>query len=310
METKASYITVGIFVLSFVLATVLFAMWVSRVDFSRDAALYHIYFEGSVTGLRVNERVYFHGLPIGTVREISVDPQRIENVKVLVNIQKPYLIREDARAFVEAQGLTGYTYIQIEGSSDDKPLLKAKTGDKYPVISSRQSSMETLLNAVPDIINKIDILVTRFNSLFNEDNQKNITIALDNLAVISNRLAKGTNSLDILIGETRTSLSSFKEAMDTLNTQVDSVGGELDLTLKRLRKSSMSFDRAALQIEKIIGENRDAIKDFTSMGMPEFTRFLSEARETVNQMTRVIKDFGRSPGNFLHKNSQEGYQIN
>ena len=58
METRANYTMVGAFVIFFLVAIVTFILWVARIDFSRNAIEYDIYFSGSVTGLKEGGQFY------------------------------------------------------------------------------------------------------------------------------------------------------------------------------------------------------------------------------------------------------------
>ena len=51
METKASYILVGSFVLALCLAAAGFILWIAKFQFDQEFARYDIFYEGSVTGL-------------------------------------------------------------------------------------------------------------------------------------------------------------------------------------------------------------------------------------------------------------------
>ncbi|MBT5540413.1 MAG: MCE family protein, partial [Alphaproteobacteria bacterium] len=52
METKASYMAVGGFLLAFILAAALFLLWLGRVELVNKQAFYNIYFKETVTGLK------------------------------------------------------------------------------------------------------------------------------------------------------------------------------------------------------------------------------------------------------------------
>ncbi|MCP4923366.1 MAG: MCE family protein, partial [bacterium] len=124
-------------------------MWLHRLDINPSSPLYDIYFRGSVGGLRDNEKVLFQGVPIGHVHSVKINPDEPEYIRVSIAINIPKLIREDTAASLETQGFTGLAYIQLDGSNRNSPLLKAKEGQKHPVIKSTPSRIQKVVNAAP-----------------------------------------------------------------------------------------------------------------------------------------------------------------
>lgn len=270
METRAHYIVVGSFVIAMLAALVVFVLWMSKLDLGHKVKIYDIYFEGSVTGLRINEDVRYHGIPIGNVKQIKVDKKNIHRVRVQVSIKDPFLIRENTIASIEAQGLTGYTYIQIQGGAEASPLLKAKEGERYPVIPSQPSGIEVLFSKMPMILANISQLSENLNALLNQDNRGHVQGILQNAHKISGRLAEGRSSLEVTLHE---------------------------------------FQATLRDIRLLITRNQGAIEGFTSAGLSEFARLTSETRDMVNSIKQIAEGFNDSAGAFLHRSSQQGYKL-
>ena len=270
METRAHYIRVGSFVIAMLGALIVFVLWMSKLDLGNKFKIYDIYFEGSVTGLRINEDVRYHGIPIGNVKQIKVDKKNINRVRVQVSIKDPTLIRENTMASIEAQGLTGFTYIQIQGGTETSPLLKAKEGEHHPVIPSQPSKIEMLFNNIPMILANVSQLSENLNALLNQDNRAHVQGILENMHKVSGRLAEGRSSLD----------TTFQEFQNTLR-----------------------------DIRSLITQNQGAIEGFTTAGLSDFVRLTSETREMVNSIKQIADGLNYSTGAFLHRSPQKGYKI-
>lgn len=270
METQAHYIKVGSFVIAMLGALIIFILWMSKLDLGNKFKIYDIYFEGSVTGLRINEDVRYHGIPIGNVKQIKVDKKNINRVRVQVSIKDPMLIRENTIASIEAQGLTGYTYIQIQGGTEESPLLKAKEGENYPVIPSQPSKIEMLFNNMPMILSNVSQLSENLNALLNQENRTYVHGILENVHKVSGRLAEGRTSLD----------ATLQEFQETLR-----------------------------DIRSLIQQNQGAIEGFTTAGLSEFARLTLETREMVASIKQIADGFNASAGAFLHRSPQKGYKI-
>jgi len=73
------------------------------------------YFTGDVTGLGVGSAVRYRGVPVGTVRDIRLDPTNVEQVQVLMDVSADAPIKEDTIAQLALQGITGVAFIQLTG---------------------------------------------------------------------------------------------------------------------------------------------------------------------------------------------------
>src|SRR3546814_16833944 len=82
METRAHHLLIGSFMLAFLVAIVLFVLWLAKSQVDRDVAHYNIYFHGSVAGLGVGGDVRFTGIKVGTVSQISIARQHTSQVRV------------------------------------------------------------------------------------------------------------------------------------------------------------------------------------------------------------------------------------
>ena len=58
----------------------------------------------------------------------------------------------------------------------------------------------------------------------------------------------------------------------------------------------------------MIGENRDAIRDFTSTGAYELTQLFSELRFLVTALSRVTEQIERDPARFLFGDRGSGFE--
>ncbi|MBL4790248.1 MAG: MCE family protein, partial [Kordiimonadaceae bacterium] len=94
METRASHVLVGSFVLAFLAGILGFGVWIANVDLRAEYRDYDIYFDGTVSGLYKRSIVYYSGIPVGDVRDITLDPNDTQKVKVWVRLKADIPVTE------------------------------------------------------------------------------------------------------------------------------------------------------------------------------------------------------------------------
>lgn len=277
METKPNSFLVGIVVLMILVAGSIFVIWLSRLEIGISHNLYRIEFDGSVTGLRENEDVLYKGIAIGKVKKIRVFRDDVDRIKVIVDISRPDIIRESSVATIEARGITGYTFIQIQGSESSSPILEPKEGQKYPTIKSEKSSIETLFTKGPKLIENLTNVAEQLKAFFSDDFIKDTHGTIENLRSISKDLSNGTNSLDTILSE--------------------------------FRKSMAGFTSATSRFEVILNENQPALSTFMQAGLPAITQMSQKIDGAADQLSDLLKMIQRSPRDLLLKTPNKGYKI-
>lgn len=295
METRAGYLIVGTFVLFSFFGILGFFFWLAKSDLDYKVNLYSIYFKGSVTGLTVGGPVNYLGVPVGTVKEIQLDTENPDRVHLVVAIKDSILIKEDAYASLELQGLTGYKTVQIYGGSKDSPLLERKKGQKYPVIVSRYSGVEELMTTLPRMINKFTNLIDRFNATFNEQNRERFSNTLKNVEVLSERLAETSAPL--------------KELVENANMTVKNFDKELKDVSLYAQNSFEKIDSVTKNINTFLEDNKVALDTMTQVGSYELVQTLNDTREMVNSANRLFEKLDNNPRSLIFNSPRKGVSV-
>lgn len=292
METRARYMLVGIFVLLSLGGILGFFLWLAKKDSDYNVNYYTTYFPGSVTGLSVGGPVNFLGVPVGTIKNIKLNPRNLEVVDITIAITNTIPIKEDAYASLELQGLTGYKFVQIYGGSSTSPLLKKKPGQQYPVIPARYSGVEEIMTLLPRMMGKLTNLVDRVNTIFSEENRDHFSETLKSVNTLSKHLADSSKPLSSLVKNTDTAVQTFER-------QINSFGTSTKITFQKV-------DKIADNISQYLEQNRASLNTLTQNGSFELLKTLASMNETLEKATRVLKKLEKGPREFFFEGDRPG----
>ncbi len=324
MENRASYIFVGAFVLIFVAATIGMAVWLAGVDFDEAPKQYTINFEGDVTGLSVGSPVRYRGVPVGSVSAIDIAPENVERVKVIIDVSRDTPIKTDTVAQLALQGITGVAFVQLTGGTHAAPVLAPDRKNKAPVIASRPSALQQLVNRLPEIVEKVDRISGSLVKLFDDKNIAALSSTLENIERASSMMGKESDQISSLLREGRAAVEAMKTAGQsisvlarTLDRETKPLSSDLSASLKEfrhtmttLRQGIGTLDRVAGDIASVVDNSKGPLQDFTNSGLYEFSTFFSEARILVDSMTRLVDRMERDPAQFFFGDSQRGLRLN
>ena len=158
METDKRYFIEGLFIIGLLVAMAIFFVWLTNSG-KRDDVLYRIHFAESVSGLALGDSVKFHGVDVGTVRRMELDPDDPRRVEVDVKLRKEAPVKTDTKASLVLKGLTGVVYVELNGGSPEAKMLADVTpANEIPEIRSEKSRLTTLLDQLPRVVEKFSAL--------------------------------------------------------------------------------------------------------------------------------------------------------
>lgn len=271
METRASYILVGAFVLAFLVATLAGVVWLAGVDLDDEQVAYDIFFEGSVSGLKPGNPVRYRGIPVGIVSDMRINPDNVEEVQVTIEVSKDTPIKQDATASLEFQGITGVAYVQIAGGSNDAPALTAGPGQRHPTIPSAPSQIQEVIDRAPELLNRFIGLVDQARGIMNERNRRNLEETLANLATFTGALAGSSDDIQATLAETAGTLAQVRRTTAEAETLIANFS-------KRSDGIADSLEETLANASRMTGEAADLIE---------------AARPVVDETGRTMKSVGR-----------------
>lgn len=319
METRASYALVGGFVLALTAALFLSIVWLAKISFERASTPYRIYFNGSVTGLVEGSPVRYRGVAVGRVQRIRIDPTNVERVEVTVEVPQETPVKTDAIASLEPMGLTGGVYVEIQGGSQDAPLLR-ENADGIPVIQSKPSSIASLLEQAPHLLQNLIGLSNNLAGFMTPENQKSFAAMLANLAAAAGSANGTARDASLLVNELRTSAKQLTAQTDVLlkeststvkviGTDGKKISGNLVLASDDARVLIRSLNQTSQQLRDMIGENREPIRDFTSTGLYDLAQLINDLRTLATNLSRVTTRIESDPSNFLFGGRKRGVEV-
>jgi|SRR5579871_6679914 len=310
METRASNIAVGAFVLVLIVGAIGFVFWVGRFAERVATVSYHSRFAGSVAGLDVGSNVLFGGIPIGHVTAIRVDPQETSLARVDFDVDASVPIKEDSRATLDMQGITGGVLVEITRGSDT-----SKRRDPDTEIPSGYSTIEQLLSGAPQLISKGNALLDRASAFLSPDNAQAVGQVLVNINKLTSMLAADSAKFDAALEEGTNALkqvsvmsAEFTKLASDLRTNTGKLSGEADNTLAQIRVMSQDFSRTAKSLNDVLNDNRSPIRDFTSTGLYELTQMITEVRLLAQTLNRISVQVERDPARFFFGDRQKGFE--
>jgi phospholipid/cholesterol/gamma-HCH transport system substrate-binding protein len=297
METRASYIAVGAFVIVVLTGLVIAALWFIRGQLNENTTRYETYFASVGSGLSAGSPVRVNGVQLGRVVEVGLDPDNPTRVRVTMDVSSNAPIRSDSVASLEIQSLAGTTAIEISAGTKDAPPIQIQPGQSYPVVWSRASNLSQVVDAVPNLVVKLTELLDRLQDLVNDKNRQSFADTLDNLSQLTAVAAAHREDLAHLLEDSATDAHALQQAIANLN----------DMT-KKLDQIADQTGTTVRNLNDTVQENRVPLKNFTQNGLQQFQQLAVDMRGLVAELSRTVNTLDRDPSRLIYGDRREGYR--
>ena len=290
METKANYVAVGAFVLICLAGLLIALLWLGGSQYTREFAYYRTSFSGSVTGLGDGTLVRYNGIQVGRVSKVEFDPNDPKRVIVTLQISPGVPIHSDSLASIASEGLTGGTYVEIDGGSQSAPVLARTMFGEYPVIRSRPSTLQQLEQSAPQLLAKINHIADRLNDVLSDSNRQAFSQTLGNLREVSANLAKHSSQVD-----------SILKNLDTASVGLNNALSDVHGLVGNAQQATQKVDKLAQDVDKLSGDID------TQVNGARFDQLAAQTREMVKSLTRLSDGLEREPTRLIYGDRRQGY---
>lgn len=202
-----------------------------------------------VGSLEISSPVKVKGFRIGNVYSIESSDENISEVIVAINVDQKVNIPVNSMAVINGS-LTGSTSLNINPGNATTYIKVGDTLRSEPsadLMSKLNSSVDPVLANIKQAVDSLKMVLSSFNSVFDEGNKANLKAVIANL---KNTSANLTELLDSKDG----SLAKTLKNAETFTTNLNKNNENLNATIENFKTTSKKFSELELK-ETINGLN-------------------------------------------------------
>jgi paraquat-inducible protein B len=327
--SKANPAVIGGFVIGAIALIVIGLLVFGGTNWFAKRNNYVAYFPGSVKGLQVGAPVDFRGVTIGRVTQIRVlfDPQAVTaRIPVIMELdpsqvemtgregatpqnESQRMIKGGLRAQLQSQSLlTGLLFVNLD-FRPNAPMRLVGGKEPYPEIPTIPSGFEQLQESAGDVAARMPPLLDQLNGLLTELNQGlnrtsgDFDSIVSDVAVIAKQVGQATPAL---VARTEAATEDLRRVAGTLDEILQSNRDAIGSMIDEWTATASAMRRTADQVEQMVAENRQGVRDFTQYGLYGYTGLAQDAQRLVDQFSRIAEQLDRDPAGFLFGDRTQG----
>jgi phospholipid/cholesterol/gamma-HCH transport system substrate-binding protein len=308
MVTKVNYVIVGAFVAVLGAAVLVVVLWLGKSDYRGVYDRYYAYMRESVAGLSVNSTVKYRGVEVGRVKDIVLNPENPEEVRLSLDILRATPIKTDTVAVLETQGLTGLATVNLNGGSRDAPTLEVAPGQEYPVIKTGSSLFFRLDMAISRLLSEQGLtkLLANVNTLsqnamavVDEENRAALKQILKDLSDITRTVADHSERVDKGLVSASQAAENVAKMTETVNKQIPTLLERVNKSAAALQTMTEELAHTGRAVRSAVQESRPDIEQFTRQTLSETGALVTELRALTGTLQRVARQLEQEPGSLV-----------
>ncbi len=304
MEPKVNYVLVGAFVVLLGASMLGVVMWLAKSDYRGAYERYYVYTQESVSGLSVNSTVKYRGVDVGRVKEIVLNPENPEEVRLTLDILGGTPIKTDTVAVLVTQGLTGLVTLNLNGGSRDAPSLTPEGGQEYPVIKSAPSLFGRLDMAISRLLSDQGVtrLLTNLTDLsqnatavLDEENRAAVKQMLKDLSEMTRTVAARNESLDRGVVNAAKAAENLAEMTDRLTKEMPALLARIGKSAAAVQTMTEELAKTSHSVGEVVRDSRPEIQQFTRQTLSDTGQLVGELRQLTSTLQQVARQLEQEP---------------
>jgi phospholipid/cholesterol/gamma-HCH transport system substrate-binding protein len=283
IKTRAQNIRLGIFItISLAILLGLVGFFTSREFFEKTDTYYVQFHDVSVGGLEVGSPVKYMGIKVGSITDITIDPENVQNIIITLELEPDTPIRKDARADINTLGITGLKTIEIRAGSNDAVTLEVGG-----YIQPGSSITEEITGKAEIIAQKAESVLNNLQKFTRPENLDKITILAEEMTDLTRRTKKTVNNIDSLVMENRSAIQLAIKDVTATSSNLKQTSVLMNETLQRINLLVTSDS-----VSEILINTREVSQSLKEAEIAKMVQNISEAANQADELLiRINRDF-------------------
>jgi len=301
--------SVGLFVTAAIAAFIFFVVWLTGRSGDEEMARYSLKFGRDVSGLAVGGPVKYMGMNVGSVIHMGLEQNRGVRVRVDIEILAQTPVNRGTYASLALQGITGVAVVNLASETGVHEPLPPGPQGQYPEIPVRDVGFVAVLSSAPEIMAKLDNLLTQAGELLGEENRNHVTGSLRNFEQLTSSLAGSSEALAELPQDLRATLADIQETVGELRATIGAVQPGVTETIANINRSSANLASLTERFEKMLSENEGAMERFLQEGLGEAPALLRQSRLALRDLEKLVTELQTDPSQLIHRPPDDTLEI-
>ena len=300
---------VGLFVSIAMASFIFFVIWLTGRTGAEEMKRYSLMFSKDISGLSVGGPVKYMGMNIGSVIAMKLERKNGMRIRVDIEILESTPVDHGTFASLALQGITGVAVVNLASDpGDHAPLIKPEDED-FQVIPVRIVGFSALMASAPEIMGKLDVLLTRAGEMLGEENNASVTGLLNNIEDLTLALAEERETIAEIPENLNETIIDIQATVIQLQDMLGQLQPGINSTIENANRSAENLASLTLRIDTMLREHEDDLGQFMEDGLGSVPALMNEAQNALRDLEKLVKELQDDPSQLVYRQSDNSVEI-
>ena len=286
-----------------------FVVWLTGRTGVEELSRYSLMFHKDVSGLAVGGPVKYMGMNIGSVITMNLDRNDGIRIRVDIDVLESTPIDSGTWASLALQGITGVAVVNLATEPGEHPPLETLPGNDYPVIPVRIVGFSALMASAPEIMGKLNSLLTQAGEILGEENQGAIAGTLENIENLTDSLAQERQTIAAIPGNLNQTISDMQTAIRQLQDMLSQMQPGIHSMIENANQTAENLASLTHRLDTILRDHEDDVGQFLEEGLAEVPALMSAAQEALRDMEKLIQELKYDSSQLIYRQADNSVEI-
>ena len=294
-------LSVGLFVVAALAIGGVLTVWFTGKLGDEPMARYQVLIDSDVSGLTLGGPVFFMGVQVGDVANLSIVPGNPARVRVVIRVRVGTPVDTATWATLAAQGITGVSVINLYHDAGEGVPLAPPPGEDLPVIPYRDTGFSALLSGAPRVLDKIDELLTNANALLGENNRQAVNAVLTDVERLTDALAAQEDRLATLPGALEETLTELRGVIGQVDVLLADAGPQASAAMVNVASATARLDRMTERLDGWLERHDEDMRALTADGLAQVPALMDDTRDALRELEKLLESLRQDPSRALYQ---------
>ncbi|MBT8047456.1 MAG: MCE family protein [Xanthomonadales bacterium] len=300
---------VGLFVSIAIASFVIFVVWLTGRTGTEEMKRYSLLFHKDISGLSVGGPVKYMGMNIGTVVAMQLEQRNGIRIRVDIDILESTPVDHGTFASLALQGITGVAVVNLASDPGDHAPLEKIAGEPYQIIPVRVVGFSALMASAPEIMGKLDHLLTKAGEILGEENQATVAGTLENIEGLTASLAEERETIAEIPGNLNTTITDIQATVLQLQEMISQLQPGIHTTVENINQSSRHLASLTSRVDGLLRDHQSDMSHFMQEGLAEAPALMMETRAALRSLEKLVMELQHDPSQLIYRPAVNSVEI-
>jgi phospholipid/cholesterol/gamma-HCH transport system substrate-binding protein len=300
---------VGLFVSVSLALLIFFVIWLTGRTGVEELKRFSLMFHKDVSGLSVGGPVKYMGMSIGSVVQMNLNKVDGIRVQVDIDVLESTPVDQGTFASLALQGITGVAVVNLATEPGKHLPLEIPAGMDYPVIPVRIVGFSAIMANAPEIMAKLNDLLTQAGQILGEENQGAIASTLNNIDKLTTSLAEERETIAAIPGKLNLAISDIQATVRQLQDTMTQLTPGISSTIENVNRSSENLASLTSRLDTMLRNHEDDLGQFMEEGLAAVPALMKQTRESLRELEKLVQELQHDPSQLIYRQADNSVEI-